>query len=521
MANTLLRSGDIKDFKMLGHDGKAAYLVATQIREMFRVKLGKQYADCLAIPQRNDQGNIIDWYIPFDSDQPDGQYYIVPWSSASESEQESALTLLREFEHKVMNFGKQLASNPNLEGDQLLFSRLIYDPKNNADSAEPNLMAIRFPSNQFVYIVNDKPVITFWGFVYPQTPQVNSPFYCLEPAKKVASTATVPPVQTPINNKPWWKRWWIWLLGLLPLLLLLLALFLLRGCWLKPEISINPNLSLENAPINQAEKNEQQDEKKPNVALKTEPKDVVVENRLGATKNVIPNDTALGDTNNVNRVPTNADATGDSVDHPVPADSTNDDKNTPKPDAKDNENGSVPSPDLDKTDGKDEKSNVPDPDKKDNVDEKNSQDGTDQTTSPTDKNNKSDSTSAADQADHLALPTDAIKQGTTDFLNGQWSANGGIQDKATGKPLQLSYNFNDGNGEVTITRSDGVKCTGNVSTGIKNANLDITGNTEAVCSDNTKYQLPKIQCTQGKDNKANCQGIYNNGTAFPITMKKQ
>ena len=53
MANTLLRSGDIKDFKMLGHDGKAAYLVASQIREMFRVKLGRQYSDCLAIPQRN------------------------------------------------------------------------------------------------------------------------------------------------------------------------------------------------------------------------------------------------------------------------------------------------------------------------------------------------------------------------------------------------------------------------------------------------------------------------------------
>ena len=93
MVNTLLRSGDIKDFKMLGHDGKAAYLVAAQIREMFRVKLGKQYADYLAIPQRNDQGNIVDWYIPFDSTQSDGQYDIIPWTSASESEQEEALIL--------------------------------------------------------------------------------------------------------------------------------------------------------------------------------------------------------------------------------------------------------------------------------------------------------------------------------------------------------------------------------------------------------------------------------------------
>lgn len=41
------------------------------------------------------KGNIVDWYIPFDSTQSDGQYDIVPWTSASESEQEEALILLK------------------------------------------------------------------------------------------------------------------------------------------------------------------------------------------------------------------------------------------------------------------------------------------------------------------------------------------------------------------------------------------------------------------------------------------
>ncbi|OCG65549.1 hypothetical protein A9G39_09150 [Gilliamella sp. Imp1-6] len=515
MANTLLRSGDIKDFKMLGHDGKAAYLVAAQIRETFRVKLGKQFADYLAIPQRNDQGNIIDWYIPFDSNRPDGQYDIVPWTSASESEQESALELLKEFERKVVALGEQLASNPNIKGDQLLFSRLIYDPKHNSQSLEPNLMAIRFPSNQFVYIVNGKPVITFWGFVYPQTPQVNSPFYCLEPAKKV--TPTITEVVSPqINNRPWWKRWWVWLLGLLPLLLLLLALFLLRGCWLKPQISINPNVSLDNSNISQPEKDEKQDRKDP------EPKNVVVDNRLGVTNNAIPNGSIL---DNANNIPTNSNVAGDSVDHSLPTDNGNDSNNIPETDAQDNKSEQ----DTTRTDDKDDKSIPLDPDKKDNADVQNDQSGQDKqdkdsaepTSSPSDKDNKLDSNSAVDKTNHLAMPADAIKQGSTKFLNGQWSVNGGIQDKATGKPLQLSYNFDDGNGEVTVTRSDGVKCTGNVGTNIKNANLDIAGNTKAVCSDNTKYQLPKIQCTPDKNNKANCQGIYNNGAPFPITMKKQ
>ncbi|SCB78243.1 SrfA family protein [Gilliamella intestini] len=483
MANTLLRSGDIKDFKMLGYDGKAAYLVATQIREMFRVKLGKQYADYLAIPQRNDQGNIIDWYIPFDSNQPDGQYDIIPWTSASESEQESALILLKEFEHKVMNLGKQLASNPNLDGDQLLFSRLIYDPQNSVDNAESNLMAIRFPSNQFVYIVNGQPVITFWGFVHPQTPQVNSPFYCLEPVRKVtpAATVTPPPMPKLINTKPWWKRWWVWLLGLLPLLLLLLAFFLLRGCWLNPKISVNPSLSLpENGNVSLPVVNDDKKvEKEPERELKTE--NVVVDNRLGVAGNGIVNGAISGD---ANTIPNNTNVASDSADHSMLL-GNNEGNNTPSPDAQD---------------------------------DKNEQNSTDPTSTPSGKDN---ATPAVDQTNNLALPADAIKQGSTKFLNGQWSVNGGIQDKATGKPLQLSYNFNDGNGEVTVTRSDGVKCTGNVGTNIKNANLDIAGNTEAICSDNTKYQLPKIQCTPGNNNKANCQGIYNNGTSFPITMKKQ
>ena len=537
MANTLLRSGDIKDFKMLGHDGKAAYLVASQIREMFRVKLGRQYSDCLAIPQRNDQGNIVDWYIPFDSELPDGQYDIIPWTSASEDEQKSALVLLKEFENKVIELGQKLANNPNLEGDQLLFSRLIYDPKQSSDSLEPNLMALRFPSNQFVYIVNGKPVITFWGFVNPQTPQATSPFYCLEAFRKAApKVAATAPVQAPvIVKKPWWKRWWIWLLGLLPLLLLLLlAIFWLKGCSWNPSISIDPKISLDGKvdipePTVVNDKEDKQEKKEPEPEIKE------VNNKpVTIVNGVVPNGKVAVDPN---ALPVNGIATDPAVvdnsaatapdqgmannvnpdgvtDQPQPTSSPDDKGNNgeqgeqgnqvdkddkgsntnPSDDKKDNQNGQVPpTPNLDS------KSDV--------------------TNSNSDQGNQPNVN--ASQANNLALPADVLKQGSTNFLNGQWSVGAGIQDKATGKPLQLSYNFNQGNGEVTVTRSDGVKCVGNVGTGIQNSNLNITGNSEAICSDNTKYQLPKIQCKSGKDNQADCQGIYDNGTSFPITMKKQ
>ena len=542
MANTLLRSGDIKDFKMLGHDGKAAYLVASQIREMFRVKLGRQYSDCLAIPQRNDQGNIVDWYIPFDSEQPDGQYDIIPWTSANEDEQKSALGLLKEFESKVIELGQKLASNPNLEGDQLLFSRLIYDPKQNENSLEPNLMAIRFPSNQFVYIVNGKPVITFWGFVNPQTPQATSPFYCLEAFRKAApKVAATAPVQAPvIVKKPWWKRWWIWLLGLLPLLLLLLlAIFWLKGCSWNPSISIDPKISLDGkvdipVPTVVNDKEDKQEKKEPEPEIKE------VNNKpVTIVNGVVPNGKVAVDPN---ALPVNGIATDPAVVDNLAATAPDQGMaNNVNPDGVTEQPQPTSSPDDKGNNGeqgeqgnKDDKGSNANPsdDKKDNQDGQNKDDKNGQVPPTPNLDSKSDVTNSnsdqgnqpnvnASQANNLVLPADVLKQGSTNFLNGQWSVGAGIQDKATGKPLQLSYNFNQGNGEVTVTRSDGVKCVGNVGTGIQNSNLNITGNSEAICSDNTKYQLPKIQCKSGKDNQADCQGIYDNGTSFPITMKKQ
>ena len=542
MANTLLRSGDIKDFKMLGHDGKAAYLVASQIREMFRVKLGRQYSDCLAIPQRNDQGNIVDWYIPFDSEQPDGQYDIIPWTSTSEDEQKSALVLLKEFESKVIELGQKLASNPNLEGDQLLFSRLIYDPKQNENSLEPNLMAIRFPSNQFVYIVNGKPVITFWGFVNPQTPQATSPFYCLEAFRKAApKVAATAPVQAPvIVKKPWWKRWWIWLLGLLPLLLLLLlAIFWLKGCSWNPSISIDPKISLDGkvdipVPTVVNDKEDKQEKKEPEPEIKE------VNNKpVTIVNGVVPNGKVAVDPN---ALPVNGIATDPAVVDNLAATAPDQGMaNNVNPDGVTEQPQPTSSPDDKGNNGeqgeqgnKDDKGSNANPsdDKKDNQDGQNKDDKNGQVPPTPNLDSKSDVTNSnsdqgnqpnvnASQANNLVLPADVLKQGSTNFLNGQWSVGAGIQDKATGKPLQLSYNFNQGNGEVTVTRSDGVKCVGNVGTGIQNSNLNITGNSEAICSDNTKYQLPKIQCKSGKDNQADCQGIYDNGTSFPITMKKQ
>ena len=174
--SALLRSGDIKNYTALGQDGQAVYTVATQLRDAIRFKRGRMFADYLAVPQRNDVGSTIDWYVPFESENPDGTYYIIPWTSATEEEKEKALSELDVFKANMLELGKDLARSDSLKGDQLLFSRLLYS-QNAAESEQ--LKAIRFPNEEHIYLVNDRPVITFWGFVEKNQSPYADPFLCL------------------------------------------------------------------------------------------------------------------------------------------------------------------------------------------------------------------------------------------------------------------------------------------------------------------------------------------------------
>lgn len=474
MANTLLRSGDIKNFQALGQDGKAVYLFATQIRETFRMKLGQQYANHLAVPQRNDQGNIIDWYVPFESKNPDGEYDIVPWSAASDDEKKAALAQLHEFEQKVISLGQKMVSNINLSGDQLLFSRLVYNPQASSNNDErEKIIAIRFPSADFVYIVNGIPVITFWGFLSSQPQVTGSSFSCLE-ATNINSNK-IPPITSPAvpitiaASKPWWKRWG-WLL--LALLLLLLLLFLLRGCMFKKQpVEIPP------API--AQVNSYLDDKP---GINTGRQGIKNQGIVGTKADASNTLTSRG----------KSSLTGQNLDsNQIP----------------DNTNPAVAAPILNDPKGNSEQSDNPLTPDLDQSSPENGENGQTNNAAPTD--NK------------LTLSPDIIDQGSTQFLNGKWNVGGGIQDKTTGKPLRLQYDFDQGNGTVTISRGDGVKCVGNVGSGIAKGNLDISSSTNATCNDNSTYQLPKIQCVPGQNNVANCQGYYGDGAKFPITMKQQ
>jgi hypothetical protein len=107
------------------------------------------------------------------------------------------------------------------------------------------------------------------------------------------------------------------------------------------------------------------------------------------------------------------------------------------------------------------------------------------------------------------------------FLDGAWTAGTGIQDAKTGKPLRIEYDFSQGNGQgkVTIRRADGSQCVGAVGAQMQGKTLQINDKGVAKCSDGGTMTLPKVVCMPQPDGRADCQGRYENGTTFPVSMR--
>jgi hypothetical protein len=122
----------------------------------------------------------------------------------------------------------------------------------------------------------------------------------------------------------------------------------------------------------------------------------------------------------------------------------------------------------------------------------------------------------------LVMPPDAVKIGSTKFLNGNWNVVVDIKDPVTGKPPVLRYQFKQGQGTVKITYGAGVTCRTVANAGLmQSGNLVINSRYRAKCSDGSRYQMPEISCTQGATGAAVCQGRYTGDTVYPMTIKRE
>jgi hypothetical protein len=143
VAKTLLRSGDLDDFQAVGGGGQAVFDSALQIREALRLRKQQALVDCLAIPQVNDEGDRVDWYSPVEG-------RAQAWKAADEDARFRALRYLESTLDSAATLSRKCMQSPKTA--QQLFGSLLEK-------------ALQFPGENHVFLVDGKPVITFWGFV--------------------------------------------------------------------------------------------------------------------------------------------------------------------------------------------------------------------------------------------------------------------------------------------------------------------------------------------------------------------
>ncbi|MEH2921335.1 SrfA family protein [Samsonia erythrinae] len=462
MAKLFLRSGSLDDFLALGENGQPVYASALQLRETLRLRKQQQIADCLAIPQPNEYGDRIDWYSPIDGK-------VTSWIAASEEEREKALALLETYQTAVADISQRAQSAEH--AGQKLFGVLL-------------AKAIQFPGANHVYLVDGKPVLTFWGFVNLDKKSRADALDCLRTAVKetapllsapvAAATPLVDPEPTPEPASPlppepvesvptppvsaaavarpsFFRLWW-----LLPAAVLLTILSLqIRGCvaeqnnkpasepaaTAKPEKRVLPSSSPaepvapslpkpESIPVPPAE--EQETVAAPEPVVAAPPAEIA-----------IPPEAPV-------------------VEQPAPAPLVEPVVAQPEP--------AIPA-------GKDD----------------------------------------------LVMPADAVRIGSIKFLNGNWRVTVDGKAPITGRPPSLRYQIQNGKGTARITHGDGVTCRTNIEAGLmRSGNLIINSRSSARCSDNSRFRMPELVCKQGASGAAaECIGRYDTDAVFPMTIKRE
>jgi hypothetical protein len=193
----------------LGVRGEPLHAVAPQLISVIRRRLGGGAADLLAEPQMRESGDGIDWYAAGDGP-------VRRLADVSEAERTAALAALETQLAAIDALGSQLETSA--AGDE---ARLV---------GRSLRLATRRPSDDFVYLVGDKPVIVAWGYEADSAASLAGfGLPTLPPAAfRQAAMASAPALPAVIVGWAWWVR--ALLAGLLLLLLLLLASALLRAC---------------------------------------------------------------------------------------------------------------------------------------------------------------------------------------------------------------------------------------------------------------------------------------------------
>jgi len=445
VAKTLLRSGNLDDFQAVGGGGQAVFESALQIREALRLRKQQSIVETLAIPQVNDEGDRVDWYSPTEGT-------VISWKAADEDARFRALRLLESTLSSVESLSKKSLQSPKTA--QQLFGSLLSK-------------AFQFPGENFLFLVDGKPVITFWGFVNLNENARKDVLDCLR-----ASLLPVPmpaPVEEPEPEPE-------------PTLVFEKADEPLVAAPAKVHITADDLYEAHPAPV--------MTPREPVPAPEPEPTPVAV----AAKKRRVPlwsllvaavvmaavaaplmwpkHAPAPEPVKTVAAAPVVIEPEPVAVVEPLPL-------NLP----------------LHQAEVVAEKAPTP---------------------------------VAAEPVVITAIPREAmvmeagqVKSGSTRFLNGSWRVMLDVTDPITGKPPSLRYQIQNNKGTARVVHGDNIVCRVEVFSGLhSNGELLIKTRGNARCTDGSRYPMPEITCKAGTNDVAECSARYDAKTVVPLTFRK-
>lgn len=455
MAKTFLRSGKLDAVLALGENGQPVYASALQIRETLRLRRQGALADCLAIPQANERGDRLDWYAPFSG-------RVKSWLGASDHERRAALQQLTACQQDMQDLSTRAraAENPAMR----LFGALLSK-------------TLQFPDQQYVYLVDGKPVITFWGFVDAQarsrddalaclrdTLEENLPVALVEPLPELPAAPVVaepvlmaepvpeaveepqPVVITPepVQQKPAPARRRFRIGYLLPpvaiVAAVVVAVLLHRPASEAPVESAKVSAKPATAPVAAAS-----------------PTPAAAPAQVAATPAIAPPAVMAAAEKLPETLPQKPASVAATEAAPAAASATLASVLTP----------AVPA-----------------------------------------------------RPDDLIVTPDAVREGQVQVIDGRWRVTIDQMPTPTGKPPVMRFQFKNGKGSVQVTQGN-TSCKADVSAAMTSAgNLVIESRYTAKCQNSSRYRMPLLVC-HASIGAAVCEAQYAEDRIFPMTIKRE
>ena len=490
-AGPLLVSEPLQRYRALGMAGDPVWRAAGQLRAAIAARLSRQHADLLAIPEVDPTGRRIDWYAPFEG---------TPRKLADldEGERKDILADVQRLHAEISGLAEQMEA-PARSNAEHNFAKLLRH-------------ALTAPGEDTLYVVDGRPVMTFWGFsaeanlpgvFLAAPPVVPSPAAARAAPQAVLMSA---PAITAGTRTVWWQ--WLRLAALLLLLLMLLA-WLVRPYlphiepWLEAEardralgLSVRQPAELQKARSDTLQR-EYQDLQLELARLTDE-----AAHRGGdcAAAIVVPGGVVVaGDSNApIQRGPGPDEQAGIGL-----AD-------------KDGGNGPGKGPDDKAPGGAADKGKGPDAQDKTPGDKGPGDKGPGDK-GPGDKGDKGDKGNGPkdnaakdqpkDQPKPMTVPPDAKQKQDLAFLKGDWRSRSGLATATGERDLRPNYTLDDkGKGKVSFVQKNGTTCEAPAQAKWDGSKLVIEEQANPKCGDGKTYARNTVNCEIGQDGQAKCSG---------------